>query len=75
MRLLQSTEVSECPGNLISVSFYISVFFGFCSQYIRYVTGYGRFFGNTNYHIFFRFCSNRIAKVIKTSEEILFCLY
>lgn len=29
MRLLQSTEVSECPGNLISVSFYISVFLVF----------------------------------------------
>ncbi len=29
MRLLQSTEVAECPGHLISVSFDVSVFFSF----------------------------------------------
>ena len=68
MRLLQGTEMTECPGYLVSVSFHISVARRVGAQYVGDVAGNGGFFGNANYHINF-FFSFEGAKVRKKTEN------
>ena len=52
MRLLQGAKMSERPGHLVSVSFYISFFSGMSAEYFGYITCYRWLFGYANYHFF-----------------------
>lgn len=67
MRLLQGTEMPECPGHLVSVSFYVSVFLVFApntSAISRATEGFSAI-----QTIIIFVLSNRIAKVTKTAES------
>ena len=52
MRLLQGAKMSERPGHLVSVSFYISFFSGMSAEYFGYITCNRRLFSYANYHSF-----------------------
>ena len=51
MRFLQGTEVSECPGHLVSVSFEVSFLPYFRTEHFGDVMGHTGLFGNADYHI------------------------
>ena len=50
MRFFQGTQMTECPGYLVSVSFNVSFFSVFGSQHISDVACHAGFFGYANYH-------------------------
>ena len=50
MRFLQGTQMTECPGYLVSVSFNVSFFSVFGSQHIGDIACHAGFFGYAHYH-------------------------